>query len=120
MGLYNPPRPPQQQAWQTPTLSPGWSNQGGIYSQAAYWKDSLGVVHLKGILICSEEDNVQIFVLPMGYRPQAVESFNSQYVDDLGVVRLDRIEVSPDGQVYSRADQTGQQFSLCGITFRAL
>ena len=62
-----------QEAWIAPTLLNGWTNLGGSYPTAAYMKDSMGFVHLKGMVKGGVNSTI-IFVLPVGYRP----------VDDLG------------------------------------
>ena len=59
-----------QEAWIAPTLLNGWVNSGGSYATAGYMKDSMGFVHIKGLV----KDGVttvttSLFVLPVGYRP---------------------------------------------------
>ena len=62
-----------QEAWIAPTLLNGWVNLGGSYPTVGYMKDSMGFVHLKGMVKGGVNSTI-IFVLPVGYRP----------ADDLG------------------------------------
>jgi hypothetical protein len=42
-----------------------------VWSTAEYYRDPLGIVHLKGVVQNSAPNqNVPIFVLPAGYRPE--------------------------------------------------
>lgn len=40
----------QQEPWQTPTFQNGWVNYDTTYNPAGYFKDSLGIVHLRGLV----------------------------------------------------------------------
>lgn len=51
-----------------PGFQSGWENAGGGFSTAAFYKDPLGVVHLKGNL-SNATDETTAFTLPPGYRP---------------------------------------------------
>lgn len=59
-----------QQSWQAPTLGANWSNFGGGNMAAGYFKDALGVVHLRG-LVTRSSGGAAVFQLPSGYRPSA-------------------------------------------------
>lgn len=52
--------------WTAPTLSGAWTNFGSIYDTAAYGKDSLGFVNMRGLIAGGAGT---VFVLPVGYRP---------------------------------------------------
>lgn len=53
-----------------PVLINGWVNFGGEYGDAAYYKDSFGIVHLRGVIKAgTTAPGTIIFNLPMGYRP---------------------------------------------------
>ena len=65
-----------QEAWQEvgsigkAAFQNGWSNYGNGFDTVAYMKDTLGFVHIKGLVrggIISED--VAVFTLPIGYRP---------------------------------------------------
>jgi hypothetical protein len=58
----------QQEAWSIPVLENSWTNYGNGFSPASYFKDSLGMVHLRG-LVATGTFNACILTLPAGYRP---------------------------------------------------
>jgi hypothetical protein len=55
--------------WTTPTLSNGWTNAGGVFPTTGYYKDSLGMIHLKIACTNTVASNAVIMTLPAGYRP---------------------------------------------------
>ena len=57
-----------------PAFGTGWSNVGGSFQTAGFYKDPFGVVHLQGD-VKSTGASSTIFVLPPGYCPTAVENF---------------------------------------------
>ena len=57
-----------QEAWVAPTLLNSWVNYGGTASTVGYMKDSMGFVHLKGLVKTGSPGTV-VFNLPAGYRP---------------------------------------------------
>jgi len=59
-----------QEAWITPTLLNGWSSAVSGFHDVGYMKDEMGFVHLRG-RITNGTINVDIFLLPVGYRPSA-------------------------------------------------
>ena len=77
-----------QQTWQTPALQNGWVNYGSPFDTAGYMKDSLGFVHLKG-LVKSGTLGQTIFTLPVGYRPTATLRFASDSNGAHGSVTID-------------------------------
>lgn len=52
-----------------PTLINSWVDYGTPYSTVGYWKDSFGIVHLKGAIKNGISSNSIVFTLPTGYRP---------------------------------------------------
>ena len=102
------------------TTGPVRANYDGGYSTAAFYRDPLGVVHLKGVTKRIDDpygsDCDQVFSLPVGYRPAqreihpAVGYNGSDYVPD-------RIDVTPLGQVVVKRDG-GTFDSLDGLNFR--
>ncbi|MCM0760265.1 hypothetical protein M7775_17060 [Sporomusa sphaeroides DSM 2875] len=109
-----------QEAWKTPTLLNGWQNYGNGYNNAGYYKDSLGVVHLRGLVkggssIGSYTVSDYILVLPVGYRPLGgIYIFRVLSNNALGRCDI----VSADGGVAARVGNNGW-FCLDGISFRA-
>lgn len=61
-----------QQAWQAPSLLNSWANYGIGHNPAGYFKDTLGIVHLRG-LVKDGTVGQAIFTLPTGYRPSYTE-----------------------------------------------
>lgn len=63
-----------QEAWVTPTLLNGWTNFDPAEEtdyRAAYMKDSLGFVHIRGT-IKNGTNSSAAFTLPIGYRPKVL------------------------------------------------
>jgi hypothetical protein len=107
------------ESWQTPSLQNGWviypETTGNpptpMYNPPGYFKDSFGIVHLRGLV---QNGGGTIFTLPVGYRPayrelQAVQTWNNT---------IGRLDVHTDGQVIMQQGNNGW-FSLDGVTFRA-
>ena len=111
----------EQEPWQTPALQNGWAPYGNNFNLPAYFKDSLGIVHLRGMVRGGTLRN-SIFTLPVGYRPinrelflvaSAMPSATSTNGSGFG-----RVDVANDGQVIAW-EGTNEWLSLDGITFRA-
>lgn len=119
MPLSNP-AVPVQEIWQTPTLTNGWIHYGsdgtGTYNAASYWRDSFGVVHLRG-LIKSGTIAQAAFTLPAGYRPPARELFLTFSGNPNPI--YGRLDIAPNGQVLPWFGGNAY-FSLDGVTFRAV
>ena len=102
-----------EEDWIVPAFMNGWVNFDNVYNPAGYFKDSLGIVHLRG-LVKNGTNNTTIFTLPVGYRPsnrelQAVQTNNNI---------IGRVDIFADGQVTVVSGSNGW-VSLDGITFRA-
>lgn len=103
-----------QEAWVAPTLLNSWVNYGGGYNNAGYFKDSLGIVHLRGLIKDgTATGGTTLFTLPVGYRPAARELFNAQSNGALG-----RIDVTTVGTVSIQMGSNAW-ISLDGLTFKA-
>jgi hypothetical protein len=58
-----------------PIFENAWVNHTpGTFATAAFYKDAMGVVHLKG-LVKNGTGGAAVFTLPVGYRPTAQHSF---------------------------------------------
>jgi len=104
------------EAFIEPTLLNSFTNWGSGYATAAYYKDKVGVVHLRGLVNRAANHNgIVVFTLPVGYRPSTSGKllFTTQAAS--GVSRFD---IFPNGDVVVTAGSTGW-ISLDGITFRA-
>jgi hypothetical protein len=102
-----------QQLWQNPSFLNAWHNYGAGYNAAGYFKDSMGIVHLKG-LVAGGLGGTTIFVLPAGYRPTA----RQLHVTATNGAAPGRCDVLSSGEVVPVAGDTAW-FSLDGITFQA-
>ena len=104
-------------AWQTPTLLNSWVNFGSSLQTASYMKDTMGFVHLRGVVKSGTlNGSAAIFTLPAGFRPGADELFTVQNAN--GAARTD---VTSTGNVvpWNLFGATNGNWSLSGITFKA-
>ena len=99
-----------QEDWVAPTLLNSWVNDGG-YVLAGYFKDSFGLVHLKGV-IKNGTISATIFTLPVGYRPSNTVLFMTLSNNAVG-----RISIASSGVVVLDNGQN-QFISLDGLCFR--
>jgi hypothetical protein len=110
----------------TRTCTWGNADTTTTHNSAAFFKDSSGIVHLKGYVTapnCGALQNncmglnasvlPQIYILPVGYRPAKEEV--QATISDSGLSRLD---ITPDGRVIPVLGRSSN-FSLDGITARA-
>lgn len=97
-----------------PAFANAWVNFGSNWQVAAFWRDPLGWVHLRGI-IKSGTVGSTAFTLPPGYRPPLSETF---------VVRSNAttggVDVLADGQVQPVTPSNNTYVSLSGISFRTI
>jgi len=106
-----------QPSWTTPTYSSGWSDYGSPFQTIGYFKDTLGMVHLKGMVRNSSGSSKtgNIFTLPAGYRPGAtmltpVEVFNAH----------GRLDIQADGEVIAKTSVPNTRWiTLTNIQFLA-
>jgi hypothetical protein len=102
------------EAWIAPTLTNSWVNFGGSQTPAGYWKDSFGIVHLRG-LIKSGTAGAAAFTLPSGYRPAHNWIFATIY--NSGADALAHIDLSTAGAVTPTVTAS-VWLSLDGLSFR--
>lgn len=106
-----------QQAWIAPTLLNSWANYDTVnYNPVGYFKDTLGIVHLRGAMKNGTIGQV-IFVLPAGYRPAKIE-WHVAISCSPTTLTLALVTVSSDGNVVA-SNGANAWFSLDGIIFRA-
>ena len=109
----------ESEAWIAPTLVNSWVNYGAGFHSAGYYKDPLGVVHIRGLI---KDGTVTIgttlFTLPVGYRPSQAVLF-----DVAGYIPPNpasvRIDVNASGTVTINSTADNYYLSLSGISFRA-
>jgi hypothetical protein len=89
-----------------------WTNYNSSYNSAGYYKDALGVVHLRGMISSGTMGN-SAFTLPSGYRPGKillrVVASNGAFGD---------VYIRPDGTV-SPTVGNNAYVSLDGLSFKA-
>ena len=105
-----------QEPWNEVTNFLGtWVNfNPSVWATAAYYKDSLGRIHLKG-LVKSGTCGTNIFTLPSGYRPLLNLVFATSSDNAHG-----RVDIKSDGSVFANSSACSNIFvSLDGISFRA-
>jgi hypothetical protein len=106
----------QQEEWKAAAFESKWVNWGDSYNPAGYFKDSLGIVHLRGLVKSGEVGgNATIFTLPAGYRPKKRElRIVCTNADTSG-----RVDIETNGRVIPQGNINSVWVSLDGITFRA-
>ena len=103
----------EQEPWQTPILENGWMPYASEYNPPGYFKDSMGIVHLRG-LVKSGRIVTAIFTLPIGYRPE----FRNLFAVSTEPNAYARVDVATNGGIVPLTGSPGW-ISLDGITFRA-
>ncbi len=113
----------EQQGWITPALSRMWADYDPDgFNSAGYFKDSLGIVHLKGLVRMISfnpliQTPITIFTLDEGYRPSKREVQVVMTAHEI----ITRVDIQANGAVgyyYGKGGMT-EWVSLDGITFRA-
>ena len=80
-----------------------------------FYKDPLGVVHLKGNLLGGGIGRSDpMFFLPVGYRPVSFGVCLSAYRDGAAIVCID----AEDGRVFQNGGLTTNPLGLDGLSFR--
>jgi glycerol-3-phosphate acyltransferase PlsY len=103
-----------QPDWTAPSLLNSWVNLGGAYSVAGYFRDTLGMVHLRGVIAAGSVWTAVMFVLPVGYRPSYEAVFPVVSNNALG-----RLDIDTSGNVFMSGAGSTAWVSLDGISFRA-
>lgn len=103
-----------QMAWLTPTFTNGWTQFNSATNPVRYFRDSLGMVHLKGY-ISGGAVGSPAFTLPVGYRPDT--QYNVLVRTGGGASTALQVEVN--GQVTVNTPYT-TWVSLDNVHFRAV
>ena len=82
--------------WTLLPLLNGWAQYGAPYASGSYTKDSLGVVHLKGLLNPGGRGADIIGVLPVGFRPLVGSRWFTGVSEGAGGTD---IQIDPDGTI---------------------
>jgi microcompartment protein CcmK/EutM len=110
-----------QESWTGASFATNWQDYSVSYQPVSYFKDSLGLVHLRGLAKCTTgtTPGTTIFTLPVGYRPAKIEMFAVRSNDAAGVDSC-RLDVNAVGAVSTSTDFTPASsawISLSGILF---
>ncbi len=95
-----------------PAFQSGFTNYGGGFEPAGFYKDPFGIVHLVGDMI-APADGVA-FTLPAGYRPLTY----TRYAVLGNAVGNTAVRINPDDGGVFVALAGGTQVTLNGVTFR--
>ncbi|MCP5113066.1 MAG: hypothetical protein GY953_19735 [bacterium] len=91
------PKGIRQEKWRSATFVADWKdNDKATYGSASYFKDTLGIVHLRGVVQRVGGLPGVVFVLPAAYRP--VKRLPFAVLSAKGSVRVD---VLPSGAVFA-------------------
>jgi len=105
----------EQESWIEPSMINGWVNFSDEYNKFGYFKDEMGMVHLKGMI---KGGNKEIFILPVGYRPFARAYFPPMSRGG-GRDGLAIINIFKEGTIRPGSLQGNEWLTLDGISFRA-
>ena len=106
----------EQSGWIPSTLLNGFGNLGGDFATAAFFKDKMGMVHLRGTVEkAGTPQGFVIFALPVGYRPSTSGKLVFPAMNGAGIARVD---VTAGGNVEVTFGSVGT-IHLDGIIFRA-
>jgi hypothetical protein len=95
-----------------PAFVNSWVNFAAGWQVAGFWRDPLGLVHLRG-LIKSGTVGSTAFTLPPGFRPSVSETFATISNGAVG-----KVDVITDGTVVPTTPSNNTYVSLSGIQFR--
>lgn len=95
-------------------LHNGWKNFGNHFHAAEVCKDSLGFVHLAGVLTGGTADSTA-FVLPRADRPRVDHAFS--VAAGSGAPATENVDVFSNGDVFLFG--SADPVAIDGVTFRA-
>jgi len=106
-----------------PTLATGWTNFGGGFREAEYWKDNAtGMVQIEGLVnyaTGTPTTNTPIFTLPVGYRPNQIITFTVGSATTSAAHTIARCDIQTNGNVNYVNGSFKYYFQLNNISFRA-
>ncbi|MBW5447438.1 hypothetical protein GE107_15375 [Cohnella sp. CFH 77786] len=109
----------QQPQWIAPLLLNGWVAYALSYPTAQYFKDELGIVHLRGLIKSGTvSPGTILFYLPKGYRPSLNLAFGALNYDGSTIKSIE-LAISTSGAVSLSINSGNVYLSFEGITFLA-
>lgn len=104
--------------WNPLTLASGWFDFAAWAMPASYWRDPMGMVHLRGS-VASGANSTNIAVLPEGYRPPYDYAGFSVYCVDTANPPVGRnVAIGADGGILYLGPSGPVQVALDSISFR--
>lgn len=104
-----------QADWTAPSLLNSWVNYGGEYAGAGYLKDTMGFVHMKGLIKSGTGTaGTVLFILPEGCRPAA-----TVIIPTVGADAAEIMSIDTSGNVKVFTETGNSYFVLCGM-FKAV
>ncbi|WP_044480729.1 hypothetical protein [Paenibacillus antibioticophila] len=103
--------------WITPTLLNGWVSHSANFPKAQYYKDSNGVVCIRGFVKDGTTSGV-LFVLPEGYRPDLWLAWPVTSYDGTNVAP-GTVNIKSNGEIQIAVNVKNTWLSLEGISFLA-
>lgn len=104
-----------QDDWIAPSLLNSWVNYGGEHEVAGYLKDTMGFVHMKGLIKSGAGTaGTTLFVLPVGYRPA-----ETVIIPTVGADAAEIMSVDTSGNVKVFTETGNAYFVLAGM-FKAV
>jgi len=113
-GAITPVQIEPQEAWINITYLNSWVSYGSGYAAAGYYKDSMGIVHLRGLVKNGSSGTAVIGILPVGYRPETRWLTNSTSNN-----LFCRFDIATDGSIAPGSGTSTNWVSLYNISFRA-
>ncbi len=110
--------------WTDLPYGTGWTTFSGAFPAAQYLKDSLGFVHLRGLVKRTSGSAMLIGTLPEGYRPSIADVYVVHASTNGSVFQEGRVDIASNGQVTLVLPVTGSltssgYVSLANLAFRA-
>lgn len=107
----------RQEPWQPAKYVNGWARYHATWPNAEYFKDSLGIVHVRGMIKAPKTSVGRVvFMLPAGYRPVQQELFGVACAPN--PPNSARVDIRADGALILSACSDPRWISLAGITFQ--
>ncbi len=115
----------EQEAWKEIPLTPGWGSFGVGYGPGEDFKDSHGVVHLRGLI---KVINLAAYTASLSVGNGHFSSYQADTVPNIGRFSqhlegnnngLCRVDITNDGKLWGMTGSPGEWFSLDSISFRA-
>jgi hypothetical protein len=104
-------------SWTPMSLASGWSAYGDGYATPSYARDTLGIVHLRGLIKGTPAPQTIVAVLPAGFRPP----FHVEELLACGGTAPCTVVVKTTGEVvFEVINSNSTWLSFDGLTYEAI